>query len=101
LPGNILADQKDVWLFPIKLVHGEHFWPTIGVLGVTTAFLASDDHTAPPFRTTDNFSGFSSAFSGTNSAALIAAVTAAIYSLGWLRKDSYAQDSSWMAHFRI
>jgi membrane-associated phospholipid phosphatase len=97
LPGNILADQKDVWLFPVKLVHGEHCWPTIGVLGVTAALVASDGHTAPPFRTTNSFSGFNSAFSGTNSAAIIAAVPAAIYAVGWLKKDSYAQDSALLA----
>jgi hypothetical protein len=43
LPGNILEDQKDVWLFPGKLVHGEHWWPTIGVLGVTAGLVARID----------------------------------------------------------
>jgi hypothetical protein len=97
LPGNILADQKDVWLLPVKLAHGEHFWPTIGVLGVTSAFVASDAHAAPPFRTTDNFSAFNRVFSSTNSAALIAAVPAVIYSVGWLQKDSYAEHSALLA----
>jgi membrane-associated phospholipid phosphatase len=97
LPGNILQDQKDVWLFPVKLVHGEHWWPTIGILGVTAGLVASDAHTAPPFRTTDDFSGYNRVLSGTNSAALIAAVPAVIYGVGWLRKDSYAQDSALLA----
>jgi membrane-associated phospholipid phosphatase len=97
LPGNILADQKNVWLFPVKLVHGEHWLATAGVLGVTVGLVASDAHTAPPFRTTDNFSGYNRVFSGTNSAAFIAAVPAAIYGVGWLRKNSYAQDSALLA----
>jgi membrane-associated phospholipid phosphatase len=97
LPENILEDQKDVWLFPLKLVHGKHCWPTIGVLGITAAFVATDAHTAPPFRTTDNFSGFNRVFSDTNTAALIAAVPAAIYSVGWLKKDSYAKNSALLA----
>ena len=97
LPGNILADQKNIWLFPVKLVHGEHWWPTIGVLGVTAGLVASDAHTAPPFRTTDNFSGYNRVLSGTNTAAFIAAVPAVIYGVGWLRKDSYAQDSALLA----
>jgi membrane-associated phospholipid phosphatase len=97
LPGNILADQKDIWLFPVKLVHGEHWWPTIGVFGVTAGLVASDAHTAPHFRTTSDFSGYNRVFSGTNTAALIAAVPAVIYGVGWLHKDSYAQDSALLA----
>src|SRR6478672_4722539 len=97
LPGNILADQKDIWLFPVKLVHGEHWWPTIGVFGVTAGLVASDAHTAPHFRTTSDFSGYNRVFSGTNTAAFIAAVPAVIYGVGWLHKDSYAQDSALLA----
>jgi len=97
LPGNILADQKDVWLFPAKLVHGEHWWPTLGVLGVTAGLVASDAHSAPPFRTTNDFSGYNRVLSSTNTAAFIAAVPAAIYGVGWLRKDAYAQDSALLA----
>lgn len=97
LPENILADQKNTWLFPVKLAHGEHWWPTLGVLGVTTGFIASDAHSAPPFRNTDNFHDFNQVFSDSHSAALIVAVPAAVYAVGWLRKDSYAQDSALLA----
>jgi len=97
LPGNLLADQKDIWLFPTKLAKGKHWWPTIGVLGVSAGFLASDPYSAPPFRTTNDFSGFNSAFSSTNSAAIIVAVPAAMYGVGLLRKDSYAQNSALLA----
>jgi membrane-associated phospholipid phosphatase len=97
LPSNILADQKDIWLLPLSLVHGEHLWPTVGVLGVTAGLIASDAHTAPPFRNTDNFHDFNNVFSGSNSAAIIAAVPAAIYGVGLLRKDSYAQNSALLA----
>lgn len=97
LPGNILADEKDIWLFPVKLVHGEHWWPTIGIVGVTGALVATDAHTAPPFRTTNDFSGFNRAFSGSNAAAIIVAVPAAIYGVGWLRKDNYDKESGLLA----
>src|SRR5208283_1104325 len=96
-PGNLLADQKGIWLFPTKLAKGKHCWPTVGVLGITAGFLASDPYSAPPFRTTNDFSGFNSAFSGTNSAALIVAVPAAIYGVGLLHKDSYAQNTALLA----
>jgi membrane-associated phospholipid phosphatase len=97
LPANILADQKDIWLFPAKLAKGKHWWPTIGVLGVTAGFFASDAYSAPPFRTTNDFSGFNSAFSSSNTAALILAVPAAMYGIGWLRKDSYGQTTALLA----
>jgi membrane-associated phospholipid phosphatase len=97
LPGNILADQKDIWLFPTKLAKGKHWWPTIGVLGVTAGFIASDPYSAPPFRTTNDFSGFNRAFSGANTSAIIVAVPAAMYGVGWLRKDSYAKNTALLA----
>ena len=97
LPGNLLEDQKSIWLFPVKLAHGEHWWPTIGVLGATAGFLATDAHSAPPFRNTDNFHDFNQALSSTSSAAIIIAVPAAVYGVGLLRKDSYAQDSALLA----
>jgi hypothetical protein len=96
-PANILADQKDIWEFPLKLAKGKHWWPTIGVLGVTAGFLASDAYSAPPFRTTNDFRGFNNAFSSSNTAALIVAVPAAMYGIGWFRKDSYAQSTALLA----
>jgi hypothetical protein len=97
LPGNILADQKDIWLFPTKLAKGKHIWPTIGIVGVTAGFVASDPYSAPPFRNTTSFSGFNRVFSSTNTAAFIAAVPAAMYGIGWIRKDSYAQETALLA----
>lgn len=97
LPGNILKDQKDIFLFPKELAKGKHWWPTIGVLGVTAGLMASDPHTAPPFRTTTTFNGFNRAFSDVNSEALLAVIPAAMYGVGWLRKDSYAEETALLA----
>jgi hypothetical protein len=97
LPANLLADQRDIWLFPTKIAKGKHIWPTIGIVGVTAGLIASDPHTAPQFRNTDNFNGFNRIFSSTNTGAFIAAVPAAMYGIGWLRKDSYAQDTALLA----
>jgi hypothetical protein len=97
LPGNLLADQKDIWLFPTKLVKGKHIWPTIAVVGITAGFVASDPYSAPPFRNTTSFSGFNRVFSSTNTGAFIAAVPAAMYGIGWIRKDSYAQETALLA----
>jgi len=97
LPGNLLADQKDIWLFPTKLVKGEHIWPTIAIVGITSGFIASDPYSAPPFRNTTSFSGFNRVLSSTNTGAFIAAVPAAMYAIGWARKDSYAQETALLA----
>lgn len=96
-PGNLLADQKDIWLFPTKLAKGKHIWPTIAIVGVTAGFVASDPYSAPPFRNTTSFSGFNRVFSSTNTGAFIAAVPAAMYGIGWIRKDSYAQQTALLA----
>jgi membrane-associated phospholipid phosphatase len=97
LPGNILEDQKEIFLFPKDLAKGKHWWPTIGVLGVTSALVASDPYTAPAFRTTTRLSGFNRDLSAVNTAAFIAAVPAAMYGVGWLRKNSYAKETALLA----
>lgn len=97
LPGNLLADQKDIWLFPTKLAKGEHIWPAISIVGITAGFLASDPYSAPPFHNTTSFSGFNRVFSSANTGAFIAAVPAAMYAIGWVRKDSYAQGTALLA----
>lgn len=97
LPDNILQDQKNIFLFPKDLAKGKYWWPTIAVLGVTAALVASDPYTAPPFRTTTRLNGFSRGFSDVNAAAFIAAVPAAMYGVGWLRKNSYAEETALLA----
>jgi len=97
LPRNILEDEKEIFLFPKELAKGKHWWPTIGVLGGSAALVASDPYTAPAFRTTTRLNGFNRDFSSVNTAAFIAAVPAAIYGVGWLRKSSYAKDTALLA----
>jgi membrane-associated phospholipid phosphatase len=96
-PSNLLADQKDIWLFPSKLAKGKHWIPTVAILGVTSGLVASDPNTAPSFRTTNNFNTFNRVFSGTNTGALIAAVPASIYAVGLIKKDAYAQNTALLA----
>lgn len=97
LPGNILEDEKEIFLFPKELAKGKHWWPTIGVLGGSAALVASDPYTAPAFRTTTRLNGFNRDLSAVNTAAFIAAVPAAMYGVGWLRKSSYTKDTALLA----
>jgi membrane-associated phospholipid phosphatase len=97
LPKNILQDQVTVFSFPKKLAKGEHWWPTIGITGVTAGFIASDPYSAPAFRNTTDFHGFNNAMDSINTAAFIAAVPAAFYAVGFVRNDSYAKDTALLA----
>ena len=97
LPSNILKDQQDIVLFPARVLRGHHVWSAAAVVGVTAGFMASDSHIAPPFHTSNNFDGFNDAFSSTNAAVFIVAVPSLPYTVGRLRKDSYAQDTALLA----
>lgn len=94
LPANVLHDQKGIWLFPMQLAHGHHWIPTATVVGVSGGLLALDVHDVSYFRRTNSFSGFNSAFSGPITGLEIALVPAAMYSIGLMRKDSYAQETA-------
>jgi membrane-associated phospholipid phosphatase len=97
LPANLLADQKEIWSFPGRLAKGKHCLPAVAIVGLTSALIATDPHTAPYFRTTSTFSGFNRVFSGTNTGAFIAVVPASIYAVGLIKKDSYAQSTALLA----
>ena len=97
LPRNFLHDQKDIWLFPRILAHGDHWVPTVAVVGVTAWLLSADPHDAPYFRRTATFGDFNGAFSGTNTALEMALVPATFYAVGLVRKDSYAEKTALLA----
>ena len=97
LPANLLADQKTIWLFPMKLTTVKTWLPTVAIVCGTSALIATDPQTAPYFHTSNSFNGFNRVFSSTNRAAFIAAVPASFYAVGRLKKDSYARDTALLA----
>jgi membrane-associated phospholipid phosphatase len=97
LPGNILQDQKDVWLFPVQLAHGRHWLPALAVTGVTAALIVADPHDTPYFRRTARFEGYNDVFSGRNTAVGMAVVPAAFLVMGHFRHDSYAEQTALLA----
>jgi membrane-associated phospholipid phosphatase len=97
LPMNILRDQKSLWLFPEGLSHGQHWLPTIAVVGVTAGLLAADPHDVSYFRRTSTFHGFNQAFSGNITTVEIGVVPASLYLIGLARKDSYSQTTALLA----
>jgi membrane-associated phospholipid phosphatase len=97
LPMNILRDQQSLLLFPKGLAHGQHWLPTIAIVGVTAGLLAADPHDVGYFRRTATFHGFNQAFSGNITTGEIAVVPASLYLIGLVRKDSYSQTTGLLA----
>src|ERR1017187_2131503 len=64
LPKNILCDQQNLWLFPIRAPHNRRWIPALAVISLTAALVATDAHTAGYFHRTTSFQGFNSVFTG-------------------------------------
>jgi membrane-associated phospholipid phosphatase len=98
LPGNFVHDQKDMWIrLPKKLAQGHYWLPTALLTGATAALIYTDPKTMPYFRQTDFYQDSDRALGSKTSGAVIAAVPAAFYVVGLIRKDSYAQATSLLA----
>jgi len=97
LPFDILHDQKYVWLFPVDLAHGKHWVPTLAIVGVTAALIASDPHTMPYFAKTTDFNRFNETFNGAFTGTFEAAVPASLYLYGLVRHSSYAEQTALLA----
>jgi membrane-associated phospholipid phosphatase len=97
VPRNFLRDQKDIWLFPVQLRKGRGWLPMLAVTGVTAALVVADPHDTRYFRRTARFEGFNDAFSGSITAAEIAAVPAAFLIVGHFRHDWYAEKTALLA----
>jgi membrane-associated phospholipid phosphatase len=97
LPSNFVHDQKDMWLFPLKVAKGHYWLPTALVTGATAALIATDPQTMPYFRQTDAFQDSDHALGSTVSGGVIAAIPATFYVVSLLRKDSYGQATSLLA----
>jgi membrane-associated phospholipid phosphatase len=97
LPSNFLHDQKDMWLFPLKVAEGHYWLPVALFTGATAALIYTDPKTEPYFRRTDTFQDSDHALGGTVSGGVIAAVPAAFYVMSLIRKDDYGQATSLLA----
>jgi len=94
---NFLHDQKDLWLFPTKFSHENHWLPTIVVVGVTAGLLAADAHDAPYFRRTSTFNEFNRVFASNIASSEILIAPASFYVVGLLDKDPYARKTGLLA----
>jgi len=94
---NVIADQKQIWSFPARLVQGQDLIPTAAVLGVTVGLLRVDPIESGYFRSTTTFHGFRNIFTGNAMAGGIGAAPAALYAIGLIHKDSKMQHTALLA----
>ena len=98
LPRDFLEDQKEIWLFPVKLAKGHHWVPTLAVAGGTAALIAADPHVASYFRShARNVDKGNDVFDPMITTGEIIAVPASLMAAGYLRHDSYQVDTALMA----
>lgn len=93
LAPNLLRDQKRIWLFPAAVARGRHLTPVLAVAGTTSSLVALDPYGGRYFQRTDSFGGFNRVFSGYNTARAMFIVPSALYAVGLLQKDIYAQQT--------
>ena len=98
LPIRILGDQKLVWLFPLHLAQGQHWLPTLGVVGTTGGLIAADPHIMVHLRNhTAAFDEFDEIFSTTNTGIATVLIPATFYLYGVVRKSSYSEQTALLA----
>jgi len=97
LPGNLLSDQKHIWLYPTQVVRGRHLWPTLAVVAVTAALIATDAQTAPHFRNTTAFNRFNSVFNSRGTDMGVLAAPVLLYAGGFFGRNSYARHTAILA----
>jgi membrane-associated phospholipid phosphatase len=94
---NVITDQKQIWSFPATLVRGKNWAPTTAVLGVGAGLYFLDPKEAAYFRGTTKFDGFRYVFNGNATSIGMGVVSASMYAIGRLRKDSKMQHTALLA----
>ena len=94
---NLMADQKQIWSFPARLMQGQNWTPTAAILGATAGLVLLDPSEAGYFRRTPTFHGFNNIFTGNATAIGIGATPASLYAIGLIRRDSKMQHTALLA----
>ncbi len=97
MPVRFLRDQKDMWLFPVKLAEGKHWLPTAIIVAGTAAFIKEDPPLERKVRQTDIFGDYNKVLKSSVSGGLIAIVPVGFYAVSLLRHDSYGQGTALLA----
>jgi len=97
MPARFLHDEKDMWLFPIKLGRGKNWIPTAIVVGGTAVFIKEDPPLERKVRQTDIFSEYNKVLKSSVSGGIIVVVPVGFYAVSLLRHDSYGQGTAMLA----
>jgi membrane-associated phospholipid phosphatase len=97
LGPNVIRDQKPIWLFPVSVAKGNHVKPTVAVVGITAVLFGLDQYSTGYFDRTTSFHDFNRVFSGPNTALGTELIPAALYAIGLVRRDVYAQETFFLA----
>ena len=97
MPARFLHDEKDMWLFPVKLAKGKHWLPTAIVVGGTAAFIKEDPPLERKVRQTDIFNDYNKVLKSSVSGGLITVVPVGFYVVSLIRRDSYGQGTALLA----
>jgi membrane-associated phospholipid phosphatase len=95
---NLAHDQKDIWLFPVSVVHGHHWKPVlVFTLGTAALVAAVDTPSGRYFQSTDSFHEFNSIFRDSHTASAMFAFPVMFYGVGFFRHDTYAEHTVLLA----
>jgi membrane-associated phospholipid phosphatase len=97
LTANIASDQKQIWLFPVRVARGKNWKAVVAVTAVTAGLVALDPVLEPYFRRTSDFGRFNAVFSSSNTRFAIAAVPVSLYLTGLVGKNTYARNTALLA----
>ena len=98
IPFYILRDEKYVWLFPVDLAKGQHWVPTVAVVGTTAGLIYAD----PPImryytNKATKWNRFNESLNGSVTGALEGAVPASLFLYGLVRHDTYTEETALLA----
>jgi len=92
---NFFSDQKRIWTSPIHV--GQHWKPTLAVVGITAGLIALDPHDTPYFRRTNNFSILPKVLKVTTTERVFLGLPVAEYFFGLARHNAYDQQTGFFA----
>ena len=97
LVPNILCDQKNIWLFPVRVTQNNNWLPALGIAGASAGLLALDPVEARYFHQTSAYGGFNGVFTSTATAAATVLVPSSMYFAGYLHKDKKMKNTALLA----
>jgi len=98
LPKDFLQDQKSIWLFPTQLAKGNHWFPTLAIVGGTAGLIAADPHAMPYFRShARNLDDLNDFFGAPITTAEVVVLPVSLMVAGYARHDSYQVGTALLA----